>query len=228
MKPDKTSRRHHEGFKQKLIDKAGNTRKFAHLKTIAKSPFFVEVETAMNNTIMGRRGVVVDHDILMNAITEAYLKYKDKSAYLPLRVKTASLNNALKKADALRLALEKIGEDYLEITPIKRIENRIRTRKEIIKREHDFNLSRAIKKNEGLTAEQAVFCRWLCVYLRVKYPHKLFSRLIAAIARCLFDDENIDDYRIKNNLTGNLYGIDQRAKKLFDEERDRSLFVSTI
>lgn len=221
MKPAKTLRQHHEGFKQKLIEKAGNTRKLAYLKTIAESPNFVEVETAVNNTIKGAGGVLVDHDVLLKAIIAAHAKHKDQNAYLPFNVKASWLNNALKKAEALRIALEKADCDYSEITKVVSIQNRLRNRKEQIRRDHDFNLTRSRKKYEGLEAEQAVFCRWLCVYLRMKYPNKLFAALIAAVARCLFNDVGIDDGRVKNNLSSNLAGIDQRAEKQRAGEKHR-------
>jgi len=211
-----TTAKPHEGFKQRLLERAAEgPRKYAFLKKIAQSPHFIEVEAAIDNTHKGRGGVFIDQAWLITAIEHAHAHYSDKTAYLPLKVKTKTTRAALKKAKALLSDLEKIGTHPIYKKDVERIVQALQGEIDRITLAHVPYLSRSRPAYQWLTIEQIMFCFWLAVWLVKRYPKKRFSTLIASIVLCLFDDaELITGERVKNTLASAQHDISKKAANL--------------
>lgn len=207
----------HEGFKQRLIDRAAEkTRKFKFLKQIALSPHFLEVEAAIDNAKKGRGGVSIDQAWLVQAIEEAHAHYLDKFSYLPLKAKTQKPKKALENISDLLDYIEREAPSFNHSPTTKQLfilERAIRERILQITEDHCPYLSGS--RTQGLAKEQIMFCFWLKVWLFKRYPQKQFSTLIASIASCLFADaDRITGERVKNTLANASREIEKKAAEM--------------
>ncbi|MEI6067654.1 MAG: hypothetical protein WCP96_09960 [Methylococcaceae bacterium] len=95
----------------------------------------------------------------------------------------------------------------------------LKIRKADITDNHDqTKICSSVNKTEGLTNEQAIFIRWLYIYLAIDYPGKLFSSLIASVVSCFFKEE-ITPETVKSNLVGARKSLDEQVNRLKDRKK---------